>query len=119
MSLEAYRGKRNASETPEPTGGRAPGKGESAAPCSWSSDTRRGGCTTTYGSSGTECSRLGRAERGPTDAGERHLAVHVEDHPLEYATFEGEIPAGQYGAGRWRSSTQGPMSSSRRSGTAG
>jgi bifunctional non-homologous end joining protein LigD len=35
----------------------------------------------------------------PLEPGARSLAVHVEDHPLEYATFHGEIPKGQYGGG--------------------
>jgi bifunctional non-homologous end joining protein LigD len=44
----------------------------------------------------------------PLEPGQRVLAVHVEDHPLDYATFAGEIPKGNYGAGTveiWDSGT--------------
>ena len=36
----------------------------------------------------------------PVLPGENHLAVHTEDHPLDYFDFEGEIPKGQYGGGK-------------------
>jgi bifunctional non-homologous end joining protein LigD len=41
-------------------------------------------------------------KRLPEEPGVRHLAVHTEDHPLDYLTFSGTIPTGEYGGGEVR-----------------
>jgi bifunctional non-homologous end joining protein LigD len=53
----------------------------------------------------------------PPDPKTNHLAVHVEDHPLEYFKFAGEIPKGQYGGGQvyiWDEGTYEPVKWSER-----
>ena len=53
----------------------------------------------------------------PPDPKKNHLAVHVEDHPLEYFKFAGEIPKGEYGGGQvliWDEGTYEPVKWSNR-----
>ena len=95
--LGAYRGKRDPAKTPEPFGG---GSTDDEAPIfvvqkhaarrlHYDFRLERDGVLASWA-----------VPKGiPLDPGSKALAVHVEDHPLDYATFAGEIPAGQYGAG--------------------
>ena len=94
--LESYNRKRDPKKTPEPFGGRR----RAGAPIFvvQRHDARRLHYDFRLERQGALASWA--VPKGvPMDPGARALAVHVEDHPLDYATFAGEIPAGQYGAG--------------------
>lgn len=98
--LDAYRSKRSPERTPEPVppeGSQPPSGGTTfvihehhARQLHWDLRLERGGVLVSWA-----------LPKGmPADPETDRLAVPTEDHPLEYASFEGEIPRGQYGAGR-------------------
>jgi bifunctional non-homologous end joining protein LigD len=97
--LKLYRAKRSAQRTPEPFGGgltTQPGsrlfvvQKHAARRMHWDLRLELAGVLKSWA-----------VPKGPSrDPAERRLAVEVEDHPLEYADFEGVIPEGNYGAGR-------------------
>ncbi len=105
MPLSEYRRKRDPAKTPEPFGDGRPGdrpifvvQRHDARRLHYDFRLERAGALASWA-----------VPKGvPLEPGGRALAVHVEDHPLEYATFHGEIPQGQYGAGSveiWDSGT--------------
>ena len=96
VPLEDYRRKRDPKQTPEPFGGRS--DGDAPIFVVQRHDARRLHYDFRLERDGVLLSWA--VPKGvPLEAGDRALAVHVEDHPLEYAKFHGEIPQGQYGAG--------------------
>ncbi|HVA09070.1 MAG TPA: non-homologous end-joining DNA ligase [Acidimicrobiales bacterium] len=97
--LDTYRAKRDSKKTPEPMGIRSTkGSGEQrfviqehhATSLHWDLRLERDGVLASWA-----------LPKGLPETPEKnHLAVHTEDHPLEYATFEGKIPQGEYGGGQ-------------------
>lgn len=98
MSLAKYRKKRSFKKTPEPKGKKAKeGKKpiyviqkHHARSLHYDLRLEVGGVLKSWA-----------VPKGPPKKiGEKHLAVHTEDHPMEYAKFEGKVPEGEYGAGK-------------------
>jgi bifunctional non-homologous end joining protein LigD len=99
--LTEYRAKRDPKKTPEPMGAKKAGrKAETALPTfviqehharalHWDFRLERDGVLVSWA-----------LPKGlPLDPKSNHLAVHTEDHPLDYGTFAGDIPKGEYGGG--------------------
>jgi bifunctional non-homologous end joining protein LigD len=96
--LSTYRRKRDFSQTPEPAGEQARGVGDAPQFVIQRHRARRMHYDFRLEIDGVLVSWA--VPKGLTlDPSARHLAVHVEDHPIEYADFEGVIPRGEYGGG--------------------
>jgi bifunctional non-homologous end joining protein LigD len=99
--LDPYRRKRDPARTPEPFGPAGGGEEEALAPRPFVVQlhaARRLHWDFRLELDGTL--RSWAVPKGPSyDPADKRMAVEVEDHPLEYADFEGTIPAGNYGAG--------------------
>src|SRR3954469_17125975 len=97
MSLDQYRSKRQFNKTPEPPPGEKPIT-ESRRFFIQRHAARRLHYDLRLEMEGTLKSWA--LPKGPTlDPAEKRLAIHVEEHPIEYGTFQGTIPPGNYGAG--------------------
>ena len=99
MALEEYAAKRSFEKTPEPP----PGRKKSARTHKPYFCVQRHDATRLHYDFRLEIDGVLKSwavPKGPSlDPAVKHFAAHVEDHPIEYGDFEGNIPAGNYGAG--------------------